>query len=55
MGKGITQWVFQRTNWRDLTQKDLDMAKKGKYQEINSSSNSSKKQHYKDQIYSSEY
>ena len=30
MGKKTTVWIFQATNKRNLTQKDLDMAKEGK-------------------------
>ena len=29
MGRKTTEWIFQATNKRKLTQENLDMAKKG--------------------------
>ena len=30
MGRKTTVWIFQVTNWQNLTREDLDMAEKGK-------------------------
>ena len=51
MGRKTTVWIFQATNKQNLTQENLDMAKKEKSFEKNwISSNSSTKQRHKDQL-----
>ena len=30
MGRKITVWIFQATNWQNLTREDLDMTTKEK-------------------------
>ena len=35
MGRKLTVWIFQATNWQDCSREDMDMVKKKKSQERN--------------------